>query len=163
MNDNVDNVVTFGGNKPKPEVLLGVCGKCSCTTFRLLSTGCIECANCEEHLRWGKDDPNENNWRRFSETAPTDPVEVAKLPDEDGTISVKGLGNANFARMHVMKKINDWSKADELALVVGYDINGEGSIWLNISTPEQKAWAVHKVGYLLEHIKQSQNFEEEKQ
>lgn len=165
MNDNHDNVVTFGGNpklqqsegeegnKPEAERMLLVCVRCSCRTWNLMCDGTIECANCDNTVSHDRTDPADLDWRRITQTAPSDPEVIAKLPDDGGTISSVSTGDTNFARTRVFKKTERWFKENKIAMLICYHEDGEGSSWFNSEDEEGVERFVEKLEDLIHNLK----------
>lgn len=149
-----DNVVTFRGNQPveeapvEKEELLFTCGQCDCRSWKLLSTGNIECANCgsyfnvhdtcEEHT-----DDGIRGWRKVIATAPE---ETKDLPDEGDTVNVRCMPDETLASRAVFRDLERWLREGKLVFVGGYHEDGRGRWWLGAHNAEQRDWIVRKIG-----------------
>lgn len=166
MSDEKDNVVTFPGNQAEPvqeEELLFTCGECNCRSWKLLSTGNIECANCgayfnvndtcEEHT-----DDGIRGWRKIIATAPED---RANLPDEGDTINVRAMPDEDFASRSVFRDMERWFKSKKLVFVGGYHEDGRGRWWLGSHNAEQRDWIVRKIGEIMENCASARYPEED--
>lgn len=116
---------------PKPEHLIWTCGHCGCSTFYLYNDGTSECAGCDFVSDGGE-------WV-------TPVADGPKHPEKDnaGSISTIAIGNPEFAKRRVLKKINE--NASELAFIAGWFEEGGMTSWCGAETDEQKAWVVRRL------------------
>lgn len=127
-----------------------ICGACECRTFNLFDDGTIACAYCEEELRpYEGGGATQGQWRTC---LPPVPQDRSQLETEAGTVNVNHLGDTSLARRHVVKKLNDWNKDDQLAMIVGYAKNAASHGWFGIESEEQRGWMLEKIDSLRKHI-----------
>lgn len=145
------NVITpnFGKKPPEDERYIFVCGECQCRTFNLFDDGTIMCAYCDTEVRVDPSDPADKLWRRCLPRLPDD---RSNIESEAGTVNVNHLGDTSLARRRVVSMLEKWSNDGELALIAGYNANGASHGWFGIETEEQRAWALEKLGYIIDHI-----------
>lgn len=128
-----DNVIPFKPADP----LIWVC-RCGCQSWRLQSDGQIECCNC---LNISCD--HHGDWiTHLPEPVPTDQTTA-------GTLIVKAMGNAGFARNGVVRTIEQLHKDDKISLLSVYDTDGYGKHWTNIETQEDKDFCLRKLHELI--------------
>lgn len=131
----MNDIIQFPTSK-KADELVALCGDCGCTTFFVNCTMSIndkpvlECANCAKI----SDHSLEIEWVNKTYPTPAEPP----TRDDGGSIRTIALGSPERARRSVVKKVNEWNTAETLAIVIGYDNEGRGKQWLDISTEEQK-------------------------
>jgi hypothetical protein len=157
-----DNIVTFGGNQPEPteepvvkEVMLFTCHMCDCRSWKLLSTGAIECANCESYFFVSDTceehtDDGIRGWRRIIEAAPEDPSTV---PDEGDTVNVRAMPDETLASRSVFRDMERWHQNKKLTFVGGYHEDGRGRWWIGAHNSEQRDWIVRKIEEIVENLK----------
>jgi hypothetical protein len=119
---------------PKRERLIWTCGHCGCSTFYLYNDQTCECAGCENISDAGE-------WVTPIESKPRSPEK-----DNAGSLSVIAIGNVNFAKRNVLKKIA--ARSDEIALVAGWFEDGSSTSWCGAETEEQRDWAIRKLNEL---------------
>lgn len=114
------SVVSF----PSATDVIWVCD-CGCSTFRLVSDGTAECANCAAIVT-GAD----GSW--FSEIADAPMCDDDRVPFKD----VQGNNSVEFARARMSRLAND---ADMAAIVLVRD-GGTIHAWFSAETDEQVDW-----------------------
>lgn len=162
MNDNTlgPNVTSLGNFRDarkqdecqcEPEELVMVCSTCESRSWRLMSTGNIECCNCDVVIPVDVEDPADMGWRRVFRTVPTDPEVIAKLEDDAGTVEIYNSGSEELARARVIKTATEWATKDDLMLVAAYNKEGWGRWWLNVVTKDDQKFVVEKIKEILHH------------
>jgi hypothetical protein len=132
-----DNITPFP--KLETDKIIYVCS-CRCQSFRVLSSGKIECCNCETIQN-----ESVGEWVK----------QLPKIPDEitatdAGTVKATALGSAEFAKLSVLREIDRWSKSNDLVFICAYHDNGTGKHWFNINSEHEKEWIIRKLENLLE-------------
>lgn len=153
-----DNIVkvTFGGNKSAPqpvepetegELLVYVCGLCSCRTFIIQSDGKIVCSSCDEPTDYPE---SHSGWRRLVKPVPKD---TEGLADDSGTVSNSQVGSKSLAVNRVMSKLQKWVRAGSARIIIGYDSEGAGSAWMDFENEEQRAWVLRQLDDIRQYVK----------
>lgn len=152
---NHDNIVkvTFGGNKADPqpvepeELLVYVCGACSCRTFNIQSDGKIVCSSCDEPTDYPE---SHSDWRRLVKPVPKD---TADLPDDGRTVNNSQVGSKSLAVNRVMKRLKQWVDMGSARIIIGYDSEGAGSAWMDFENEEQRAWVLRQLDDVRQYVK----------
>lgn len=168
MSQNEENNVTSLGNfrkqkeeakaaEPQPE-LIYLCTECNCSTWRMVKKPCgqgfVECAMCRNTIvHRDEEDLTKAAWHRIMDTAPTDPEEVAKLPEDGGRVNREDMGSEGLAIRRTVKRIQDAAKKNELVFAGGYQEDGAGFWWMGTRTEEQRDWIVGKMEDIIETLK----------
>lgn len=145
MND--DNVVTFLPKKiidetSKPIMVL-VCTECQCQTFYFYNDGNIKCANCDTDIR-------HDLCAEFVKCLDEIPSNDKK--DDSKGVAVVAYSNAEFALASVVKKINEWHKADKIGFVATYDKEGHGKHWFDGNNTKENISSLER---LLEYVRKT--------
>jgi|GEM_PF-3834059 len=138
------NVVEFP--KKEEDELVLVCGVCECMTFYLHSSGAVQCSNCKNFSSRPSCDGVE--WRKNLPPVP----EEEDIKDTQGLVSVHALGSPGVAKDFTIKKIEQWSKNDEVALIAAFSKDGHGQHWAGITNDEQRDWCIRQLNRVIEHI-----------
>lgn len=174
MDDNsgVGNVTSLGNFRkqkeeakaaePQPE-LIYLCTHCNCSTWRMVQKSCghgiIECSTCAETIvERDETDPTNGAWHRILDDAPTDPKEIANLPDDKNRVNRNDVGDEGLAIRQTIKRIQDAAKAKELVFAGGYDKHGAGFWWTGVHDTVERDWIVGKMKDIIQ-VLEAENFE----
>lgn len=111
--------------RPKAEELVWTCGHCKCVTFRLFSTGEVECANCMKRdcgCHWRRQLPEPDGQVVLDDTADTKVVSFGGTPA--------------MALREMMRKVD----VDRLQALIAIETNSRVRTWGGINSVEQIDW-----------------------
>lgn len=150
-----DNVVTFEATskegKKAPEEFILVCSRCENTTFKLYAGGKVECAYCEGDVSTA-DPEDHRKWREtMGEKKEGDEVQADR--NSELTTTQKHRESPTYALRFVMKRVDGWADAGNMAMMISYNLQGEGQHWFDIATEEQREWVMEKFDALKETLK----------
>lgn len=139
-NDHETNVTPFP--HPSRDKLMLLC-ECGCETFNLIANGTMECAYCDKVVG--------GNSERWIERMPL-PNHDSPVEESDDFVRNSYMRTVEFARKKIVKTITHWSDTKQLMMTVGYNAEGDGRLWVDISTEEQREWALVKLEALKEYV-----------
>lgn len=139
-NDEKGNVTEFP--HPDRNKLMLLCD-CGCETFNLIANGNMECAYCDKVVDEKSD--------RWIERMPV-PTHASPVEDSDDFVRNSYLRTSTFARKKIAKNISHWSDTNQVAMMLGYNNDGRGHLWVDIETEEQREWVMRKLMSLHEYV-----------
>lgn len=119
--------------------MIFTCMHCSCRSYNLFSDGTIACSYCEEVVPRSEVGSEYGVWFKHTEgagvTSDMTPVPFDKH-DFDG---------GEFARRVVLKRVDEWARAEELQCITAFHTDGDTTSWFNIDTEKKRQWILDRM------------------
>jgi hypothetical protein len=101
----------------------------------------VRCTGCDRDVTSSSTLDGHFTWAGDLPPGP-DPKTNSSIMGYTNTIST---GEVEVARRRVVRQVEQWSKADTLALVVAYDTEAASRTWATIETEQQRDWILKRI------------------
>lgn len=126
--------------------MIFTCMHCSCRSYNLFSDGTIACTYCETVVPRSEVGSEYGVWFKRTEGAGVT-SDMTPVPFDK-----HDFAGGEFARRSVVKRADEWAKADELQYITAFHTDGSATSWFNIDKAWKRQWILDRMREAMAYV-----------